>query len=103
MGKRTKAAKKVRARKSALKPKAKKLSRRNAPKTEAKKFSAKTEFTEEKVQDLIRRGKLRGFITYSEILNKFQHIERNIVFLEDLYNRLQEVVVDVVEGKDILG
>ncbi|MBI2039366.1 MAG: sigma-70 family RNA polymerase sigma factor [Candidatus Niyogibacteria bacterium] len=106
MGKKIKAAKKARMRKSARKSKTKSAGRRitkqGAPKAEAKKFSAKTEFTEEKVQELIRKGKLRGFITYNEILNKFQHIERNIIFLEDLYNRLQEQGVDVVEGRDIL-
>ena len=78
------------------------VKKRDASGVPGKKFSPKTEFTEEKVQDLIRRGKLRGFVTYNEILTKFQHIERNIIFLEDLYNRLQEKGVDVVEGKDIL-
>ena len=78
------------------------VKKRDASGVLGKKFSPKTEFTEEKVQDLIRRGKLRGFVTYNEILTKFQHIERNIIFLEDLYNRLQEKGVDVVEGKDIL-
>src|SRR3990167_9261587 len=98
MGKKLKAKKAKKRARVAYRPRLKKPLK----KTEAgKKFSAKTEFTEEKVQDLIRRGKLRGFVTYSEILNKFQNIERNIVFLEDLYNRLQEVGVDVVEGKDI--
>lgn len=67
-----------------------------------KKFSQKKEFSEEKVETLIRRGKTRGFITYGEILTMFRHIERNIVFLEDLYNRLQEAGIDVVEGRDIL-
>ncbi|MBI1957585.1 MAG: sigma-70 family RNA polymerase sigma factor [Candidatus Niyogibacteria bacterium] len=103
MGKKTKTARKAaKIRKFARKSQARKPAKRGVPKTGAKKFSAKTEFTEEKVQELIRKGKLRGFITYSEILNKFQHIERNILFLEDLYNRLQESGVDVIEGKDIL-
>ena len=70
--------------------------------TAAKKFSAKEEFSEAKVAELIKRGKLRGFVTYGEILSKFRHIERNVFFLEDLYNRLQEAGVDVVEGKDLL-
>ncbi|MEK7566534.1 MAG: sigma-70 family RNA polymerase sigma factor [Patescibacteria group bacterium] len=68
----------------------------------AKKFSVKEEFSEAKIAELIKRGKLRGFVTYGEILSKFKHIERNILFLEDLYNRLQEAGVDVVEGKDLL-
>ncbi|OGZ28998.1 MAG: RNA polymerase sigma factor RpoD [Candidatus Niyogibacteria bacterium RIFCSPLOWO2_01_FULL_45_48] len=71
-------------------------------KSASKKFSSKTEFSEEKIAELIKRGKIRGFITYSEILSKFRHIERNVLFLEDLYNRLQEAGIDVVEGKDLL-
>ncbi|MCH7883217.1 sigma-70 family RNA polymerase sigma factor [Patescibacteria group bacterium] len=90
----------------AKKPSLRKVSRRPKVKksTEApvKKFSPKKEFSEEKVSQLIRRGKTRGFVTYSEILSMFQHIERNIIFLEDLYSRLQESGIDVVEGRDIL-
>ena len=98
-GKRNKKAVKVRisAKNKTVKKKAKPKILR-AP----QKFSAKKEFSEEKVADLIRRGKARGFVTYGEIISKFRHIERNILFLEDLYNRLQEAGVDVVEGKDLL-
>jgi len=99
VGKRSKKAAKVR-----TSAKTKTAKKRNRPKIlrSLQKFSAKKEFSEEKVADLIRRGKVRGFVTYGEIISKFRHIERNILFLEDLYNRLQEVGVDVVEGKDLL-
>jgi len=92
--------------KAAKRPKSKsvKAGPAKAPKVKSasKKFSSKTEFSEEKIAELIKRGKIRGFITYSEILSKFRHIERNVLFLEDLYNRLQEAGIDVVEGKDLL-
>ena len=99
VGKRSKKAAKVR-----TSAKTKTAKKRNRPKIlrSLQKFSAKKEFSEEKVADLIRRGKVRGFVTYGEIISKFRHIERNILFLEDLYNRLQEAGVDVVEGKDLL-
>jgi len=84
------------------KRRSKKVTREKTTKATARKFLPKKEFSEEKVVELIRRGKVRGFVTYGEILSMFQHIERNILFLEDLYNRLQEAGIDVVEGKDIL-
>ncbi len=80
----------------------KKKGQKTPVKTDRKKFSAKQEFSEEKVQALIQKGKARGFVTYSEILAKFRHIEKNILFLEDLYGRLQDAGIDVLEGKDLL-
>jgi len=62
----------------------------------------KREFSEEQVVELIRRGRLRGFVTYSEILSFFPRIEENVLFLEDLYNRLQESGVDILEGREFL-
>ncbi|MBI4114872.1 MAG: sigma-70 family RNA polymerase sigma factor [Candidatus Niyogibacteria bacterium] len=64
--------------------------------------SKKEEFSEEKVGELMQRGRMRGFVTYSEILSVFPRIEQNIVFLETLYNRLQETGVDILEGKEFL-
>ncbi len=97
---------KTKSKKASGRPKSKsaKIKPQKEPKVKssAKKFSPKTEFSDEKVAELIKRGKIRGFITYSEILSKFRHIERNILFLEDLYSRLQEAGIDVVEGKDLL-
>src|SRR3989344_5821868 len=63
---------------------------------------AKKEFTEEKVDNILRKGRERGFITYSEILNTFPHIEYNVIFLEDLYGRLDTAGIDVLEGKELL-
>src|SRR3989338_4810277 len=62
----------------------------------------KKEFTEDKVEGILRKGRERGFITYAEILNVFPHIEYNIIFLEDLYGRLEAAGVDVLEGQELL-
>lgn len=62
----------------------------------------KEDFSEEKVEELMRRGRSRGFVTYSEILSFFPRIEQNVFFLDDLYNRLQEAGIDVLEGKEFL-
>ncbi|MBI2175430.1 MAG: sigma-70 family RNA polymerase sigma factor [Parcubacteria group bacterium] len=76
-----------------------------AQKPTARRFTAKRkaeEFSEEHVTELLRQGRLRGFVTYAEILQRFPHIEENIIFLEDLYGRFQEEGIDVLEGGGLL-
>ncbi|MHB8651738.1 MAG: sigma-70 family RNA polymerase sigma factor [Minisyncoccota bacterium] len=51
---------------------------------------------------IIKKGKERGFITYDEILKEFPHIEDNVLFLGELYERFAEAGVDVLEGGDLL-
>lgn len=62
----------------------------------------KTQFSEEKVESLLRKGRLRGFITHAEILKEFPFVEEDVVFLDDLYTRFQEAGIDILEGKDLL-
>src|SRR3989338_2692263 len=59
------------------------------------------EFAQSKVDGLLEKGKGRGFITYSEILTLFPHIEDNIIFLDDLYRKLEEIGIYVLEGEKI--
>ena len=47
---------------------------------------------------LIEKGKERGYVTYSEILKSFPHVESDISFLESLYERFAIAGVDVLEG-----
>ena len=51
---------------------------------------------------LLKRGRERGFVTYSEILRLFPAIEDDIVFLEELYGRLADASIDVLEAKELL-
>ncbi len=53
---------------------------------------------EVRAKALITKGRERGYITYSEILKEFPHIENDISFLEDLYERLSIAGIDVLEG-----
>ena len=62
----------------------------------------KEEFSESKVEAVLKKGKERGFITYSEIISAFPHIEHNIIFLEDLYARFEVAGVDVLESRELL-
>ncbi|MFZ3043693.1 MAG: sigma-70 family RNA polymerase sigma factor [Minisyncoccia bacterium] len=95
-----KVAKKKPAKKSVKKPTKKKLRsdkqvvRAAVRGAKAKALSAKTLSAEA----LIEKGKERGYVTYSEILKSFPHVEDDVSFLESLYERLATAGVDVLEG-----
>lgn len=55
-----------------------------------------------KTERLVTRGKERGFVTYDEILREFPHIETDIGFLDDLYEKLSNLGIDVLEGGGLL-
>ncbi len=57
---------------------------------------------EVKAQELIDKGKKRGFITYDEILKMFPDIENNIMFLDELYEKFGTAGIDVLEGGNLL-
>lgn len=59
-------------------------------------------FKEAEIQALISRGKLRGFVTYAEILYQFPDIQRDIQGLDKLYQKLEESGVLVQESRDYL-
>jgi RNA polymerase primary sigma factor len=63
--------------------------------------SAKTKALSQKdfsAETLIEKGKERGYVTYSEILKSFPHVENDVDFLESLYERFAIAGVDVLEG-----
>ncbi len=57
---------------------------------------------EVKSDELIQKGKKRGFITYDEILKTFPDIENNISFLDELYEKFSGAGIDVLEGGNLL-
>jgi RNA polymerase primary sigma factor len=74
--------------------------------TENKKASAaskKIENLNKIANDLIEKGKKRGFITYDEILKTFPDIENNILFLDELYEKFSVAGIDVLEGGNLLN
>ncbi len=73
---------------------AKRIVRRAASSAKARALTQKAVTAEE----LIRKGKERGYVTYSEILKSFPHIEDDVDFLESLYERFASAGVDVLEG-----
>ncbi|MDE2031315.1 MAG: sigma-70 family RNA polymerase sigma factor [Patescibacteria group bacterium] len=57
---------------------------------------------EQKSTLLIEKGKKRGFVTYDEIIKVFPDIENNIIFLDELYDKLSTSGIDVLEGGNLL-
>jgi RNA polymerase primary sigma factor len=55
------------------------------------------------LQELVRRGRGRGFVTDAEVLNYFPHIERNLAFLEEVYDRLDKEGIKVQEPSPLVG
>ncbi len=52
--------------------------------------------------ELVAKGRKRGFITYDEILKVFPDIENNILFLDELYEKFSLASIDVLEGGNLL-
>ncbi len=73
---------------------AKKILRTAARSSKAKADSQKVLSAEQ----LIEKGKDRGYVTYSEILKSFPNVEEDVSFLESLYERFATAGVDVLEG-----
>lgn len=57
---------------------------------------------EKRSDALVVRVRQRGFVTYSELLKDFPNIERDIDFLDTLYQRFEEEGIDVLEEGDLL-
>ncbi len=58
---------------------------------------------EEKLVNVIAKGRERGYVTYDEILKVFPTIEDSVELLENLYERLATAGVDVLESGGMLG
>lgn len=55
-----------------------------------------------RADELVSRGKQRGFVTEEEILHFFPNVERDIEGLEDLYRKLEMANIRIVEKGDLL-
>ena len=50
------------------------------------------------MRELIARGEKRGFLTYAEILKTFPDIEEDIQFLDEIYERLNNAEIEVIDS-----
>ncbi len=78
--------------------KARKKIRAVRPKALAKKFK----FDESLIDEIIKVGRPRGFVTDTEILSYFPHIENDVLFLEEIYDRLEKANIKVIETSQLI-
>ncbi|MEK7607454.1 MAG: sigma-70 family RNA polymerase sigma factor [Patescibacteria group bacterium] len=100
MAKKTRKIGSKKGKKTIKKAKKKALKLKLSPKQQRAKEKARE--ATRKADRLLAKGKERGFVTYDEILKEFPTIEDDIVFLDDLYNKLSSAGVDVLESGGIL-
>jgi RNA polymerase primary sigma factor len=81
----------------------KKAVKKTAKKPVKKVVANKKKDFEVKTLRLLAKGRERGFVTYDEILKEFPNIESDVMFLDELYNRLSTTGVDVLEGGGMLN
>lgn len=56
----------------------------------------------EGLQELIEKGKKKGLLTYTEIMNAFQGVELNPEQIDDIYEKMANIGIDVVpEAQDL--
>jgi RNA polymerase primary sigma factor len=90
--------KKVRKLRMKVKKKVRRKKKRSLPLGRPRKV-----FLPEKFQQLLEKGRKRGFVTYSEILYFFPEVERDIKGLEKLYEDLEKEGIEVKEAKELLS
>lgn len=95
--------KKVRPGKSQKVLKSKKNKKIKKTKVSKKVSRKKSIFKEEQVQELLKKGSQRGFVTISEILYFFPDVEKDITGLENLYDELESEGIEVKEAKEFLN
>lgn len=85
--------------------KASSIRKKKTFKKAAKKVSVpkkRFKFDEGLIEELIKKGKPRGFVTDTEIFFYFPNIEEDIEFLEELYNRLDKANIKVIETNQLI-
>ena len=81
--------------------KTRKAVRKTAKKT-GKKIKEKAVKKTDEIDELIRNGKQRGFITEDEILHVIPDAEKEIEKLEELYEKLEEKNIRVVNSDEMI-
>ncbi len=66
------------------------------------KAKTKKELDLKQLEELINRGRSRGFVTDSEVLYYFPNLEEDLAFLEDVYDKLEKANIKVVETSQLI-
>ena len=67
------------------------------------KLSKNQKILEVKASELMRIGRERGYITFDEILKFFPQIEKDVPFLDEMYERFGIAGIDVLQSGGMLG
>ncbi len=58
---------------------------------------------QDSIKELIERGKPRSFVTDNEILYLFPRVEDNVALLDEIYDRLEQAGIKVIETSGLIG
>ena len=84
--------------KKKIKPR-KKVAAKKKPQRKKKVVSV---VSEEKMEELIKKTKSRGFVTFSEILSFFPNIEGNIAEVENMFSRFEKEGIELKDSRGYL-
>ena len=84
-----------------LKQKTKKVKKIKKAKKTAKR-QVKKLITAEIIQKLIHQSRGRGFVTEQEIISTIPHLERDIEGIEELYDKLKDAHIQILEKKEYI-
>ncbi|MCB9812671.1 sigma-70 family RNA polymerase sigma factor [Candidatus Nomurabacteria bacterium] len=68
-----------------------------------KKLTKSERLLEVKSAELMQLGKERGYVTYDELLRAFPEIEKDVDYLDTLYERFSIAGIDVLQSGGMLG
>ncbi|MCA9359887.1 sigma-70 family RNA polymerase sigma factor [Candidatus Nomurabacteria bacterium] len=74
-----------------------------AKKEVPRKLTKSEKLLEAKAAELMRLGKERGYVTYDELLRSFPEIEKDVEFLDTLYEKFSIAGIDVLQSGGMLG
>ncbi|MDH5442143.1 MAG: sigma-70 family RNA polymerase sigma factor [Candidatus Nomurabacteria bacterium] len=89
--------------KKAVKKAAKKVAKKSPSRKIAKGKMTKSQQRTALADEILKKGKSRGYVTYDEILKTFPDIETDVMFLDKLYDDFSTAGVDVLEGGNFLN
>lgn len=69
----------------------------------AKKQTKISKEKEAKASELMKLGRDRGYVTYDDILKLFPAIEKDVAFLEEMYERFHVANIDVLQSGGLLS
>ncbi len=92
----------IKCKKREIKTKVKKRKIKKIAERKTIKKRKKNGFDKELIKELINRGRSRGFVTDTEIINYFSNIEDDIAFLEEIYDILEKNNIKVIETSQLI-